>query len=159
QPFDVGTFKRRQTNWTGKNRGYEATRGDRISSAGAWRDRPDLRLFKTRGPKPGASSREVNVRVLSLLATFLLSAPAVAQAYPDRPMTVTGTTPAGISVDLITRYFGERVKTATGQPWVVVNRPGAQGSIAAKATASAKPDGYTMFICPSGALSANQYLQ
>jgi tripartite-type tricarboxylate transporter receptor subunit TctC len=74
-------------------------------------------------------------------------------------MIVIGTTPAGTSVDLTTRFFGERIKEKTGQPWVVENKPGAAGSIAAKAAASAKPDGYTMFLCTSGALSANQYLQ
>jgi len=99
------------------------------------------------------------MRLCSALVLLLLSAPAIAQDYPNRPMTVIGTTPAGISVDLVTRFFGERIKTATGQPWVIDNKPGAQGSIAAKAAASAKPDGYTMFVCPSGALSANQYLQ
>ena len=99
------------------------------------------------------------MRVFAALVLLLLCVPAFAQDYPNRPMTVIGTTPAGISVDIITRYFGERIKIATGQPWVVENKPGAQGSIAAKAAASAKPDGYTMFICPSGALSANQYLQ
>ncbi len=94
---------------------------------------------------------------VALLLAF--AAPAFAQDYPNRPMTVIGTTPAGTSVDLTTRFFGDRIKTATGQPWVVENKPGAQGSIAAKAAASAKPDGYTMFVCTSGAISANQYLQ
>jgi tripartite-type tricarboxylate transporter receptor subunit TctC len=99
------------------------------------------------------------MRLFSGLVVLLLSAQAMAQDYPNRPMTVIGTTSAGISVDIITRFFGERIKAATGQPWVVENKPGAQGSIAAKAAATAKPDGYTMFICPSGAMSANQYLQ
>jgi len=92
-----------------------------------------------------------------VLAASCLAAPA--QDYPNRPVTVIGTTPAGTSVDLTTRFFGDRFKTATGQPWVVENKPGAGGSIAAKAAASAKPDGYTMFMCTSGAISANQYLQ
>src|SRR5262249_35914482 len=77
----------------------------------------------------------------------------------DRPMTVIGTTPAGTSVDLTTRFFGERVKDKLGQPWVIENKPGAQGSIAAKAAASAKPDGYTLFLCTSGPMSANPHLQ
>ena len=94
-------------------------------------------------------------------AALLLAsaAPVFAQDYPNRPMTVIGTTPAGTSVDLTTRFFGERIKEKIGQPWVIDNKPGAQGAIAAKAAASAKPDGYTMFLCTSGALSANQYLQ
>jgi len=96
---------------------------------------------------------------LALAAAIAAASPAGAQDYPSRPVTVIGTTPAGTSVDLTTRFFGEKVKDKTGQPWVIENKPGAAGSIAAKAAASAKPDGYTAFICPSGALSANQYLQ
>ena len=99
------------------------------------------------------------MRVFAASALLLLVAPAVAQDYPSRPITVIGTTPAGTSVDLTTRFFGERIKAATGQSWVIDNKPGAQGTIAAKAAASAKPDGYTMFVCTSGAMSANQYLQ
>ncbi len=88
-----------------------------------------------------------------------VASPVLAQPYPERPVTVIGTTPAGTSVDVTTRFFGERVKEKTGQPWVVENKPGAAGSIAAKAAAIARPDGYTLFLCTSGALSANQYLQ
>ena len=97
--------------------------------------------------------------VALLTCAGVAAAPALAQDYPSRPITVMGTTPPGTSVDLTTRFFGERVKAKTGQPFVVENKPGAQGSIAAKAAASAKPDGYTAFLCTSGALSANQYLQ
>ena len=57
--------------------------------------------------------------------------PLAAQDYPNRPITIMGTTPAGTSVDLTTRFFGERFKAKTGQSWVVENKPGAQGSIAA----------------------------
>lgn len=99
------------------------------------------------------------MRAAVALVLLVGCAPAFAQDYPNRPMTIYGTTPAGTSVDLTTRFFGERIKAATGQPWVVDNKPGAQGTIAAKAAASAKPDGYSMFMCNSGALSANQYLQ
>jgi len=97
------------------------------------------------------------VCLLALLAAS--AAPLSAQDYPDRPITVIGTTPGGASVDVVTRFFGDRVKAKLGQPWVVENKPGAAGSIAAKAAASAKPDGYTLFMCTSGALSANPHLQ
>jgi tripartite-type tricarboxylate transporter receptor subunit TctC len=88
-----------------------------------------------------------------------VATPVLAQDYPTRPVTVIGTTPGGASVDLVTRFFGDRIKDKTGQPWVVENKPGAAGSIAAHAAAIAKPDGYTLFLCTSGALAANQYLQ
>jgi tripartite-type tricarboxylate transporter receptor subunit TctC len=98
--------------------------------------------------------------VALIVASVVLSVHlASAQDYPNRPITVMGTTPPGTSVDLTTRFFGERVKEKTGQGFVVENKPGAQGSIAAKAAATAKPDGYTGFMCTSGALSANSVLQ
>ena len=95
----------------------------------------------------------LGMRGLACAALLLAGiGPLAAQDYPNRPITIMGTTPPGTSVDLTTRFFGERVKAKTGQPWVVENKPGAQGSIAAKAAASAKPDGYTAFLCTSGAL-------
>jgi tripartite-type tricarboxylate transporter receptor subunit TctC len=86
------------------------------------------------------------------------SAPAAGEDYPLRPMTVFGTTPAGTSVDLTTRFFGERIKAATGQPWIVENRPGAAGAIAAKAAATARPDGYSMIVGTSGSQAADKFL-
>jgi tripartite-type tricarboxylate transporter receptor subunit TctC len=94
--------------------------------------------------------------LLIALAAFAPRAPA--QDYPTRPMTVIGTTPAGTSVDLATRFFGERIKAATGQPWVVENKPGAGGAIAGKAAASARPDGYTMIVGSSGSQAADKFL-
>ena len=103
-------------------------------------------------------SKGISATIPFLLASMaIMGQPAIAEDYPLRPITVIGTTPAGTSVDLTTRFFGERVKAKTGQPWVVENKPGAAGSIAAKAAASARPDGYTLFMCTSGALSAEPY--
>ena len=99
---------------------------------------------------------------LCTLVAILSSGPAIeiarADEYPSRPMTVIVTTAPGSSVDLAARFFGERIKAQTGQPWVIDNKPGSGGAIAAKAAASAKPDGYTLFLCTSGALSANPFL-
>jgi tripartite-type tricarboxylate transporter receptor subunit TctC len=94
--------------------------------------------------------------LLIALAAFAPRAPA--QDYPTRPMTVIGTTPAGTSVDLTTRFFGERIKATTGQPWVVENKPGAGGAIAGKAAASARPDGYSMIVGSSGSQAADKFL-
>ena len=81
-------------------------------------------------------SKGISATIPFLLASMaIMGQPAIAEDYPLRPMTVFGTTPAGTSVDLTTRFFGERIKAATGQPWVVENKPGAGGAIAAKAAA------------------------
>jgi tripartite-type tricarboxylate transporter receptor subunit TctC len=96
--------------------------------------------------------------LLVLALAVAAGQPAIGQDYPLRSMTVFGTTPAGTSVDLTTRFFGERIKAATGQPWVVENKPGAGGAIAAKAVAGARPDGYTMIVGSSGSQAADKFL-
>ena len=86
-------------------------------------------------------SKGISATIPFLLASMaIMGQLAIAEDYPLRPMTVFGTTPAGTSVDLTTRFFGERIKAATGQPWVVENKPGAGGAIAAKAAATSRPD-------------------
>lgn len=65
--------------------------------------------------------------------------------YPSRPIRVLVTDPAGAAVDIVTRIFAERLQGTLGQPFVIENRPGGTGLIAAQATASAPPDGYTLF--------------
>ena len=95
-------------------------------------------------------SKGISATIPFLLASMaIMGQLAIAEDYPLRPMTVFGTTPAGTSVDLTTRFFGERIKAKTGQPWVVENKPGAGGAIAAKAAATSRPDGYTMSWVPA----------
>ena len=104
-------------------------------------------------------SKGISATIPFLLASMaIMGQPAIAEDYPLRPMTVFGTTPAGTSVDLTTRFFGERIKAATGQPWVVENKPGAGGAIAAKAAATSRPDGYTMIVGSSGSQAADKFL-
>jgi tripartite-type tricarboxylate transporter receptor subunit TctC len=91
-------------------------------------------------------------------AMLLLSAPAAAQEYPNRELRAYTGVPGGTSVDLTLRYFGNKVQAMTGQQWIVENRPGAGGGIAAKAGALGKPDGYTMFLGTTASQSANRYL-
>lgn len=104
-------------------------------------------------------SKGISATIPFLLASMaIMGQLAIAEDYPLRPMTVFGTTPAGTSVDLTTRFFGERIKAATGQPWVVENKPGAGGAIAAKAAATSRPDGYTMIVGSSGSQAADKFL-
>ena len=75
---------------------------------------------------------------------------AVAQGYPERPITlIVGASPGG-STDITARLIAEPLSKALGKPVVVENRAGASGNIAATAVARAKPDGYTLLMQYSG---------
>lgn len=73
--------------------------------------------------------------------------PSAARAdYPERPVTVVvGYAPGG-SVDLVARIVTKQLSDHFGKPFVVDNRPGANGNIAAAAVARARPDGYTLLF-------------
>jgi len=66
-------------------------------------------------------------------------------------------TPGG-GADLTARVVGQKMSEAIKQPFVVENRPGANGSIGAAAVATAAPDGYTMLLTDRGALGVNPSL-
>ncbi len=84
-------------------------------------------------------------RRLGLSAAFALAAtaPAVAQWEPDKPINIIVPWSAGGSTDQVTRVVAPILEEALGTPIVVVNQPGASGSIGTKAALDAPRDGYT----------------
>ena len=89
-------------------------------------------------------------RILSqlLLATLALSAAplALAQAYPARPVKVIIPFPPGGTLDAVGRMLAQRLSDQLGQPFVVENRAGGNGTIGADAVAKAPADGYTLLF-------------
>lgn len=78
--------------------------------------------------------------------TPLLSAPALAQAYPSRTITLlVGFAPGG-GTDIIARFLAPALQEEFGQTIAVENRPGASGTLAVLAMSRARPDGYTMLM-------------
>jgi len=75
---------------------------------------------------------------------LLLALPARAQPYPVKPVRVLVGFPPGAGVDITTRLVMPRLAEALGQPFVVDNRPGAAGNIAAEIAAKTPPDGYSL---------------
>jgi tripartite-type tricarboxylate transporter receptor subunit TctC len=85
---------------------------------------------------------------LGLLAA-LAPAPASAQAYPTKPVTMVVPWPAGGSTDIAMRAICEAAAKHLGQPIVIDNKPGATGTLGpAVMAATAKPDGYTLAQMP-----------
>jgi tripartite-type tricarboxylate transporter receptor subunit TctC len=83
----------------------------------------------------------------SLSAPSAASAPA---AYPSKPIRIIATLSPGSQVDILSRILAEKLSASLGQQVIVENRPGAGGSIAAAAVASAPADGYTLLATANG---------
>jgi tripartite-type tricarboxylate transporter receptor subunit TctC len=77
-------------------------------------------------------------------AVALAGVPALAQAYPDRPIKLVVPFPPGGPVDVTARIVAQPLLSIIGQPFVIENRGGASGAIGAKFVAAAEPDGYTL---------------
>ncbi len=80
--------------------------------------------------------------------------PALAE-YPDHTIQIIVPYTPGGTVDILARALGPRLTAAWGQPVVVVNRPGAGGSVGADAVAKAAPDGYTLLLSTNSPLTTN----
>jgi tripartite-type tricarboxylate transporter receptor subunit TctC len=75
-----------------------------------------------------------------------LSQPAAAQQYPARPVTIVTPFAAGSVTDAAARLIGQHLQDTFGQSFVIENKAGAGGLLAASTVARAKPDGYTLLL-------------
>ena len=96
----------------------------------------------------------MRIRRFSLFLLFA-AASAMAQDYPSRPVKVIVPFPPGGAPDLVGRTLAHRLSERLGQPFVVENRTGAGGNIAAEAVAKSAPDGYTLLATSDGPLVIN----
>src|SRR5205814_5375827 len=90
-----------------------------------------------------------------LVLAALVSAAAFAQNYPTRPVKLVVPFPAGSATDQVARVVGAELQQALRQPFVVENKAGAQGAIAAAEVAKAAPDGYTLMLTTNTPQAAN----
>jgi tripartite-type tricarboxylate transporter receptor subunit TctC len=86
-------------------------------------------------------------------AVLLLTSVAAAQQYPTRPVRLIIHFPAGGSTDLVARTLAQALSESMGQPFIVENRTGADGAIAAAAVMQSQPDGHTLFIATNTAIA------
>jgi tripartite-type tricarboxylate transporter receptor subunit TctC len=94
-------------------------------------------------------------RTLSVIITFAAhilaaAAPAAAQTYPARPVTIVVPFAAGGGNDILARLIAQHMGQALGQQFVIENRAGAGGTIGARSVAKAPPDGQVLMVGHSG---------
>ena len=76
----------------------------------------------------------------------LLALPAAGQSYPSKPVRLVVPFPAGSATDTIARLVAIDLQESLGQPFVLDNKPGAQGIIGSDIVAHSAPDGYTLLV-------------
>jgi tripartite-type tricarboxylate transporter receptor subunit TctC len=96
--------------------------------------------------------------VVAIGAAAGATAAARADDYPTKPIRFILPQPAGGAVDLLARAMAERLNAQMGQPVIVENMPGANGSLAAGQVARATPDGYTLLFAVDSNLVVNPHL-
>ena len=95
------------------------------------------------------------LRIAACIASlFWLAAPAAAQDYPVRPVTIVVPFGPGSATDTTARLIAQGLQEALGRAFVVENKSGGGGLIAANAVARAEPDGYTLLITTNSTHSA-----
>lgn len=98
--------------------------------------------------------------LVTLAAGAALAVPssAAAQAYPARPIRVISEYGAGAGGDIFFRPLAAQLAAATGQQWIVENRPGAGAFLAVEAAMRAPADGYTVLLASQNVPVTRRYL-
>ena len=95
----------------------------------------------------------------SFVAVSFVAMPALGQEpavdYPNRPVKIVVSVPAGGGVDTVTRIFAGKLEQRLRQPFVIENRGGAGGNIGAQAVYTAEPDGYTLLATQPAPITSN----
>ena len=91
------------------------------------------------------------IHILLLIAAALYAVgPAHAQTFPTAPIRIVVPFPPGGGTDILARLIARKMNESWGQPVIVDNRPGANGTMGAALVAKTPADGYTLLLVPSG---------
>ncbi len=99
------------------------------------------------------TTRRIVLASIAALSTALLSGNAFAQSWPQKPVTVIVPFAAGGNTDGIARMVAQKLSEGLNQQFVVENKGGAGGALAADFVARAQPDGYTLFLTAHSVLT------
>ncbi len=103
-----------------------------------------------------STMRGSTAAAVALLAVFGATAGSVqAQSYPSRPVRVIVPFPPGSAPDQIMRFVTQHMAQTSGQPFIMDNRPGANGNIGVEVAARATPDGYTLVSANNTTFAGN----
>jgi tripartite-type tricarboxylate transporter receptor subunit TctC len=102
--------------------------------------------------------RRLGRLAITVACMLIGSMPAIAQNYPNRPIHFIVGFAAGGPNDIVARILGEWLSNHMGQQWVIENRAGSGGMLAANSVVNSAPDGYTvMFVAPNNAIGESLY--
>jgi tripartite-type tricarboxylate transporter receptor subunit TctC len=93
------------------------------------------------------------VRFALAICGAATGATVAAQPFPSKPLQFLVSFPAGSGTDIAARVVGDKFRERTGQPVVIVNRPGAGATLGAAYVSKANPDGYSIAIAASTELA------
>ena len=99
--------------------------------------------------------RSKHLRGALVVLAALASAPASAQQYPSRPVTIVVPFAAGGGSDLLARLVAQKLEEKLGKPFIIENRPGAGTTLAAMQAVRSTPDGYTLMQATSTTMAIN----
>lgn len=102
-----------------------------------------------------------NIQRLAVATLFALTgaaASAFAQTYPSKSVRFILTNPPGGTVDTLARVLADDLTRTLGQPFIIENRPGANGTIGGEVVASSPPDAHTILLGPPGPIALNRLL-
>jgi tripartite-type tricarboxylate transporter receptor subunit TctC len=94
----------------------------------------------------------------ALIAAGSANAQDAAAAYPNKPIRIVVSVPAGGGVDTVTRIYAEKLAPILGKPITIENKAGAGGSIAAESVFASPPDGYTLMASQPAPITTNPFL-
>lgn len=104
-------------------------------------------MRKFRGPLIAAA-------LLSLVAAQM----AQADDFPTRPIHIVVAFPPGGPTDFVGRLVADKMKATLGQSVIIDNKPGASGTLGGEFVAKSDPDGYTLFLTTSGAVTVSPHI-
>ncbi|OGA37324.1 MAG: hypothetical protein A3G80_11645 [Betaproteobacteria bacterium RIFCSPLOWO2_12_FULL_62_13b] len=94
-------------------------------------------------------------RVAAIVLFCVSAGSALAQDYPNKPVRWVVGFPPGGGTDIVARIVGAKMQDAMGVPAIIENKPGAGGIIATEFIARSNPDGYTLLVGGSNAMTVN----
>jgi len=98
-------------------------------------------------------------KLAAAAVALVIAAPASAQVFPSRPITIVVPFPGGGTADLVPRILADGMAATLGKPVVLENRTGASGTVGSASAARAEPNGYTLLAGLTPTHSINPFLQ